>query len=109
MRFFPLLLLFTALMHGDVIVNVSLNTSPLTADSGGGPYSLDFQMIDGSGTGDANNTITLSNFAFGGGSVSGAPVITGGVSGDLTSSVSLTDSQFFNEFTEGFKPGESLN
>src|SRR5579859_8130563 len=83
---------------------VTLDTSPLIGHPAG-PFSLNFQFTDGQGTGDANNTVTLSSFAFGGGSAAGGPSLTGGASGSLGSGVVLTDSAFFNAFTEGFTPG----
>src|SRR5439155_15367315 len=43
--------------------SVSLDTSGLS-----GTFELGFILTDGSATGDANNTVTLGNFGFGGGS-----------------------------------------
>ncbi|HEX5229016.1 MAG TPA: NF038129 family PEP-CTERM protein [Bryobacteraceae bacterium] len=111
-RLFLLILLagFAALPSSawaDAIYNVSLDTSNLIGNTAG-PFSLDFQFNDGSGTNDGNNTVTLSNFAFGAGGPTGSAVTNGSVSGDLTSSVTLTDSDFFNEFTQTFTPGSTL-
>ncbi len=78
------------------LFNVSLDTTALIL-SPSGPFSLDFQFIDGSGTGDANNTATISNFNFHGGSWSGP------------ASVSLTDSSFFTEFSQAFAAGVALS
>jgi len=89
---------------------VSLDTS-LLIGSAAGPFELAFILTDGSGTSDANNTITLSNFAFGGGSA-GATDNTlsgGGESGSLLSGVSLIDSSFFNVFASSFTPGNTLS
>jgi len=61
-------------------------------------FSLDFQLTDGSGTGDANNTVILSDFGFGGGTAVGNPNLTGGATGDLASTVTLTDTAFLNDF-----------
>jgi|SRR5579875_937792 len=102
-------LLSAAILNADTVVNVSLDTSALVSDAAAAPFAIDFQMIDGSGTGDANNIITISNATFGGGNASGAPVLSGGASGDLATSIVLTDSQFFNEFTQTFTPGNTLN
>jgi hypothetical protein len=90
-----------------IAFNVTLDTSTL----GGfpGPFAIDFQLNDGSGTGDANNTATITNFLFGGGAPSGSPVLSGGATGDLSSSVVITDSDFFNDFNQGFTPGSSLS
>src|SRR5438309_192037 len=89
---------------------VSLDTSPLMSASGG-PFSIDFQFIDRSGTGDANNSVTLSDFGFGkGGSAFGSPAPPlGDVTGDLFSSVTLTDSLPFNEFAQTFTPGDRFS
>jgi hypothetical protein len=92
----------------DVIFTVNVNTTPLV----GGPFAVAFQLNDGSGSGDANNTATISNFTFGGGSASGCPAnctTTGGASGDMTGTVTLTDSSFFNSFAEQFTAGTSLS
>jgi len=89
--------------------NVSLDTSPLIGSSAG-PFYIDFQLNDGSGIGDANNTVTINNFLFGGGNAVGNPLLTiGGASGGLSSSVSITDSKFLNEFTQQFNAGSTLN
>ncbi len=58
--------------RADAIYNVSLDTSSLIGNAAG-PFSLDFQFNDGSGTNDGNNTVTLTNFAFGGGGGEQAP------------------------------------
>ncbi|MGA2264163.1 MAG: NF038129 family PEP-CTERM protein, partial [Acidobacteriota bacterium] len=68
-----------------------------------------FQLIDGSGTGDGNNTVTLTNFHFGGGSATPSPILFGGVSGDISGTVTLNDSSFFNAFVQGFTPGNDLS
>jgi hypothetical protein len=90
---------------------VMVNTAGLIG-SPSAPFSLDFQLTDGSGTGDGNNTATVSGFAFGGGGPSGGAFTTGGVGGDLGSAVTLTDSapfQFPYEFYQGFTPGATLS
>ena len=62
----------TASCWADAIdMNVSLGTSALIGHPAG-PFSLDFQLLDGAGTNDGNNTATLSQFVFGGGAPSGA-------------------------------------
>jgi PEP-CTERM motif len=93
------------------IYEVSLNTAPLEGNTAG-PFSLDFQFI---GTG--NNTVTLSNFQFGGGAADtfGTGLFdnlysSGSFSGSASSSVTLTDTaNFYNEFTQQFTPGSSLS
>ena len=96
--------------RADTIFTVTVDTTPLVGLLG--PFAVAFQLTDGSGGGDANNTAMLSNFAFGGGSAGGCPAnctTTGGASGDMTGTVTLTDSSFFNSFAERFTVGSSLS
>lgn len=93
--------------RADMIVGVQLDTSPLIGHAAG-PFSINFQLNDGSGTGDANNTAQLSEFDFGGGGASGVPVLMGGAAGDLAAGITITDSAFFNAFTGQFTPGNQL-
>lgn len=90
-----------------VSFTVNLDTSSLIGVSG--PFSVVFDFFDGDAT--ANNVLTVDAFAFGGGSAGGNPSSVGEVSGDLSSSVTLADTNgsFFNEFTEGFTPGTVLS
>jgi hypothetical protein len=91
-----------------LIYNVSLSTSRLISEAAG-PFSLGFQFNDGSGPGDSNNTVILSNFQFGvGGSASGSPTVFGGASGNLTNGITLIDSSFLNALAQPFNPGSSL-
>jgi hypothetical protein len=101
------LLLAPIVAFGAVIYDVQLNTTPLIGHAAG-PFSLNFQLNDGSGVGDANNTAVLSNFVFDGGAPAGAPTYAGGASGNVASSVTLTDSAFFNSFTQAFTAGTML-
>src|SRR5580693_4594651 len=83
-----------------ISVNVSINTSGLPTTPGS---EIVFILTDGSGLGDANNTATLTNFALGTGSVGTVdPSNSGGISGDMSSTVSLTDSSLLNLFGETF-------
>ena len=85
---------------------ITINTSSL---EGSGAFGLAFQLADGSGTGDANNTVILSNFKFGGGSAGAVDLTAGGAGGNMTSTITLTDSDpFFNAFAQNFTPGTSL-
>jgi hypothetical protein len=93
-------------------VNVVLDTSPL----GGEVSSVVFDLLDGDTV--PNNSVILSNFSFGGGSygtpnftcTSGFGISCGGISGNLSSVVTLNDSfDFFNEFTAEFIPGTGLS
>ncbi|MFO1433783.1 MAG: NF038129 family PEP-CTERM protein [Candidatus Competibacteraceae bacterium] len=91
------------------LYSVSLNTLPLVGNSAG-PFYVEFQLNDGSGIGDGNNTVTLSDFQFGsGGGAAGNPVTEGSATGSLTTGVVLTDSEFFNSFYEEFTPGSLLS
>lgn len=103
-RILVLLLLAGAISRADVLYNVTLNTGALPA----GNYSLFFQLTDGSGTNDANNTVMLSNFGFAGGSALAPPQLYGGAAGDLSSSVTLIDNSFFNAIVQGFTPGSQF-
>jgi hypothetical protein len=94
--------------RADAIYSVSLDTSPLIGEAAG-PFSLAFEFTDGSGTGDANNTVILSNFQFGvGGSASGLPTMFGGATGDTASGITLIDNSFFNALVQPFNPGTML-
>lgn len=83
---------------------INLDTSGLVG-SGSAPFSLDFQLNEGSGT--LANTVTLSNFVFDNGSASGSATIFGTGSGDLSSSITLSSSSAsaFNELYQGFADG----
>ena len=91
------------------LFNVSLDTSPLIGHPAA-PFSLDFQLNDGSATGDRNNTAFLSNFQFGNGGMAGpgSPTLIGGAAGNLSSTVTLQDTRFLNEFFQPFTPGTLL-
>lgn len=91
----------------DTIYNVTLNTAPLIGHPAG-PFAVELQFNDGNGAGDANNTALLSGFLFGGGGPSGAPMNIGGVAGNLASSITMSDSSFFNQLIQNFVPGGSL-
>jgi hypothetical protein len=110
-RILPLVVLGLVLQatawSGTSAYNVSLNTSPLIGHVAG-PFALEFQFNDGSGTNDANNTAMLDRFSFSGGTVNGLPSVSGGASGDTTAAVTLTDSSFFNQFVQSFTPGIAL-
>src|SRR5262245_13193309 len=93
--------------RADAIFNVSLNTSNLTV-APGSPFGLYFQLTDGGGT--ANNSVTLSDFDFGGGGLlGGTEFFAGGVTGDPGAGLTLTDSGFFSFFFQGFTPGNVLS
>ena len=88
-----------------LIYHVDINTAPLVGSSSA-PFSLDFQLNDGSGTLAGVNTVTLVNFVFTGGNPTGSASLFGGAAGSLSSTVTLTDGTFFsNEFFQGFSAG----
>jgi hypothetical protein len=92
-----LLVLIAGKMSADSIYLVSIDT--LTFPSAAGPYELYLNLLDGSGIGDANNTVTL-----------GAFTCTGASLGECPSGVySLTDSSFSTSTTFGFMAGGKLS
>lgn len=96
----------TTAQAASVTVEFGLNTSSIV---GLGTFSLAFQLVDGSGTGDADNTVNLSNLNFSGGSASGAAMLFGGATGSVASGLSLTNSSpLFNAAVQGFVPGQQL-
>jgi len=99
-----MLLFATAPAWANAISFVILDTSALSVQSSS--YSIYFQLTDGSG--DANNTVTLSNFSFGGGHAIAPAQLSGGASGDLSSAVTLSDTAFFNAVVQVFSPGSQL-
>ncbi|MBI3772868.1 MAG: NF038129 family PEP-CTERM protein [Gammaproteobacteria bacterium] len=109
----PIALAVAGTVHANVVYTVNLNTSAINGAAG---YALAFQLNDGSGLSDNNNTVMLSNFSFGGGSAGSCGVAgncepLGGASGDasLVSGITLTDSDFFNSFAQRFTPGNTLS
>ncbi len=108
-----LITLVTALPSAaQISFQVTVNTSSLTGIAG--PFSIDLQLIDGSGNflGDSNNSVSISNFLYGGGAPEpSAPTTVGGASGNLLpllGKVSLSDTHFLNEFYQQFVPGDTL-
>jgi hypothetical protein len=87
-----------------VFFDVDVDTSGLIGQAQA-PFSLDFQFLDGSAVGDVNNTVVVSGFS--GGTFNGSPVSAGGASSS-SGVITLTDSSFFNEFSQPFTPGTFL-
>jgi len=89
---------------------ITVDTTFLQGNASG-PFVLGFVLIDASFTGDGNNTAVLSNFDFGGGSAGAVATSGGGVTGNLLSGITLTDSDpsGFNFITSAFTPGTSLS
>lgn len=100
-----------ATSQADTIFNVTLDTTALQGNS----FGLLFQLNDGSQTGDSNNTATISNFIFGGGTAGDCAtfpqlcVPDGGASGNITTTLGLIDSSPFNSFLQQITPGTSLS
>lgn len=98
-----------AALSAGVIYNVSLDTGVLAVHPAG-PFSIAFQLADGSFTGDGNNAAILEDFDFGvGGSATGTPSLMGGAFGSLSTSVTLTDATPINFFSQTFTPGDRLS
>ncbi|MEJ2680419.1 MAG: NF038129 family PEP-CTERM protein [Gammaproteobacteria bacterium] len=93
----------TAVTHATAIFNVTLDTTSISGET----HSVAFDLIDGDGV--TNNTVSVSNFMFNGGGITGAPNLTGGASGDMNSTVSLVDTVFFNSFDQKFTAGNFLS
>lgn len=103
----------TTAVHASLITYyVTLDTSALAANNPGqGPFTVDFQLNDGSsGDGINNNTAIVRSFNLYGGSLTpGTSGATGSVSGDLSSSLKLTDNGFLDDFSQQFTPGNMLS
>jgi hypothetical protein len=98
-----------SIAEAQIQFQVKLNTSSLIGNPAG-PYSLDFQLNDGSGWGDGNNIASISDFQFGGGSATGWGTATGGAMGNLASTITLNDTNsLLNEFYQGFTAGSWLS
>jgi len=98
----------SARVSSAALYHVDVNTAPLIGNPAG-PFSLDFQLNDGSGLGDGNNSVTIGNFVFGTGGPLGSATLLGGAAGDLASGVTLTDTTAFNEFFQSFTAGSTLS
>lgn len=96
-------------MAAPVTYSVTMNTSSMVAS---GPFYLAFQLASGTSNGiNGNNSASLSNFNFSGGSAGSTIDLSGGASGSFSSGVNLSDSNtfFFNEMDQNFTPGSSLS
>jgi hypothetical protein len=97
----------TPAANASIVAEILLDTSPLMSHAAG-PFSLSFQLSDGSGMNDGNNTAMLNGFQFQTGGPAGSPMLFGGASGSLGAGVTLTDNDFFNAFVQQFTPGATL-
>lgn len=106
-RLSVLVLLALGAARAGTVFNVTLNTGPLIGHSAG-PFSIAFEFADGSGIGDGNNAVFLSNFIFDAGGPSGSPLVFGSVGGDLSTSLVMTDAAPDSVFVQSFVPGNTL-
>jgi hypothetical protein len=97
----------SSVCHADTIATINLTTAGLIGHPAG-PFSVEFQFTDGSGIGDGNNTVAITNFTFGAGSAIGTATTIGGASGTLFTGVNIRDNSFFNQFIQKFNPGTTL-
>ncbi len=97
----------------NAFLHVTLDTSslaPLYDPTDPYRFEADFQLIDGSGTLDAVNTVTVSNTQVSGGSLLSPANVVGDSVGDLNSTLTLKDdSSVINEFSQAFMPGSALS
>lgn len=109
---FTVLAASISLLSGTAATASPLTTYQISIDTtalNGGFFQLDFQLNDGSATGDGNSMVTLTNFNFGGGAASGAPLLSVGASGDTINGASLSDVTFLNEILQDFIAGNTLS
>ena len=86
----------------DLVYTLTFDLSSLNSNPNG-PFSLDLQLITGSGN--VSNTVKLSNFVFTGGTSTGTAFQTGGVSGSLASGIVLSNSSNDNELALNLSSG----
>ena len=98
------LLLLAAPAQASLTYHATINGLSALASDPGNPYSLDFTLLPGGSTTTGSNAVTLSNFTFTGGAVSGSSTITGTASGDFGSSatVSLTGNPAYSDINQAF-------
>ena len=100
-------LLLSSAAANAALYHASIDTSSLIGNPNA-PFSLSFQLNGGDTPG--NNSVTISNISFGGGSAGAAGTIsaTGDVTGNLGSSVNIANLLPFNEFYQEFTPGATI-
>ena len=108
---FLLLLLAGQSANAGVMIDFSVNTSPLVGNPAG-PFYASFQFFD-IGGGPANNGVTISNFS---GAVGGTEIAGAGATGSLNSSLVLVDVDPMSitpgdpiGFIQRFTPGATLS
>jgi hypothetical protein len=94
-----------AAQAASIVFDVSMNTAPLVGN-GNTPFALDFQLNDGSGPA-GNNTAAISQVT---GATLGAvvPGNIGTFSGNLSSTLMLTDANPATDYAQFFTPGSTL-
>ena len=101
------LMLTTAAGHASLFhVNINTGALSLAPANLNAPFSLDFQFNDGGVLG--NNTATISNFTYGGGTATGSAFNIGGALGNIGSTVTFDNSTSFQELYQTFTPGAVL-
>jgi hypothetical protein len=92
------------------VLNISVTTGSLIAHPAA-PFYIQFEFTDGSGTNDGNNVVVVDNINFGAGGSAGGLILpdTGDVTGNLSTGVTLKDTQFLAMFTQSFTPGNTLS
>lgn len=92
----------SALTAGEFDFHVVMDTSPLVG-SASAPFYLDLQMNQGASP--SSNSVLVNNFSFTNGAATGSTtVFSGAATGDMSSGISMTDSDTnpFNEVIQGF-------
>lgn len=85
------------------VLDVTLDTASLS-----GTQTVAFSLTNGDGIN--NNTVMIQGFNLGGGTALGTPTYMGaGISGNLTSGITMTDKDFLELFSQQFKVGSSLS
>lgn len=111
-----------SICRADDVQTVTINTAPLEGSST--TFALAFALNDGGQTG--NNTVSVSDFSLGGGSLASTAVgvspdcsagyfTCGGVSGEIDAAdpsgsvVTLSDTGLYNGLVQEFTPGNTLS
>lgn len=94
--------------RADTVDQVIIDTSAANA-GGSSPAELIFTLVDGSGTQDGNNTVTLGDLSFGPGASLDPSWDTPNLSGTLDTSLSLTDNLYESTLGILFNPGSAVS
>lgn len=92
----------------DTVDQVTIDTSAANV-GGSSPAEVIFSLTDGNGTGDGNNTITLSDITFGAGATLDPAVDTSNVTGTIDTTVSMADTTFDSSLGILFNPGATVS